>query len=335
MDFITDLPVSQGFSVILGVVDRFSKMGHFIPLKKLPSTPELAIIFIKEIEFKSKVSSLKLAPRFVGPFSVTRVINPMAYELALLHSWKVHRVFHKSLLKRYVVPPVHRVEGDSCLTVRFNSTGAEPKGEEAALHVPMEEEKTIRAFLGAEVKPMVTFTPDWGIIFQYESVTISCNVEFMAQENPRYHWSKDGKLLPHHHQRMIKLEPASEENGGTYQCWAKDLKSDPVRLDVVGVPLNLQAPPVIYLEEPLTLRCYSCYQRTNTTFFKNKTAIHFSVNDCELLFPSVDWSVAGSYSCSQQLFLGSKYKTFSASTIVSVRGTVEHWECADSVVKCL
>ncbi|XP_066428550.1 low affinity immunoglobulin gamma Fc region receptor III-A-like [Eleutherodactylus coqui] len=172
---------------------------------------------------------------------------------------------------------------------------------------------------GAEVKPMVTFTPDWRIIFQYESVTISCNVEFMAQENTRYYWSKDGKLLPHHHQRMIKLEPASEENGGSYQCWVKKLKSDPVRLDVVGAPLILQAPPVIYLEEPLTLRCHSRYQRTNTTFFKNKTAIHFSVNDCELLFPSVDWSVAGSYSCSQQLFLGSKYKTFSASTIVSVR----------------
>ena len=32
MDFITDLPKSQGKEVILVVVDRFTKYSHFIPL---------------------------------------------------------------------------------------------------------------------------------------------------------------------------------------------------------------------------------------------------------------------------------------------------------------
>uniref|UniRef100_A0A803JTE2 Integrase catalytic domain-containing protein n=1 Tax=Xenopus tropicalis TaxID=8364 RepID=A0A803JTE2_XENTR len=49
MDFIVDLPKSSELSTILVVVDRFSKMAHFVPLKKLPSAPILAKIFVREI----------------------------------------------------------------------------------------------------------------------------------------------------------------------------------------------------------------------------------------------------------------------------------------------
>ena len=37
MDFITDLPESEGATMILVVVDRFTKMAHFIPIKKQDS----------------------------------------------------------------------------------------------------------------------------------------------------------------------------------------------------------------------------------------------------------------------------------------------------------
>lgn len=33
LDFIEGLPKSEGYSVILGVVDRFTKYAHFLPLK--------------------------------------------------------------------------------------------------------------------------------------------------------------------------------------------------------------------------------------------------------------------------------------------------------------
>jgi hypothetical protein len=49
IDFITDLPESQLYNTILVVVDRFSKMAHFIPCTKNTSTYELAQMFINNI----------------------------------------------------------------------------------------------------------------------------------------------------------------------------------------------------------------------------------------------------------------------------------------------
>jgi hypothetical protein len=50
MDFITDLPESSGCDQLWVVVDRFTKMAHFIPLQKNGKTTEdLARIFAKEI----------------------------------------------------------------------------------------------------------------------------------------------------------------------------------------------------------------------------------------------------------------------------------------------
>ena len=42
MDFVMGLPVSKGNTTVLTVVDRFSKMAHFIALPKLPSAKETA-----------------------------------------------------------------------------------------------------------------------------------------------------------------------------------------------------------------------------------------------------------------------------------------------------
>uniref|UniRef100_A0A3P9HPM7 Gypsy retrotransposon integrase-like protein 1 n=1 Tax=Oryzias latipes TaxID=8090 RepID=A0A3P9HPM7_ORYLA len=49
LDFVTGLPPSQGSSVILTIVDRFSKAAQFIPLSKLPTATEMADILVHQV----------------------------------------------------------------------------------------------------------------------------------------------------------------------------------------------------------------------------------------------------------------------------------------------
>jgi transposase InsO family protein len=49
MDFITDLPKSEGYDTILVVIDRLTKMSHFIPCKKELNARQFAKLFMKEV----------------------------------------------------------------------------------------------------------------------------------------------------------------------------------------------------------------------------------------------------------------------------------------------
>ena len=71
LDFVTGLPPSEGNTVVLTVVDRFSKMGHFIPLPKLPSAKETAEVVLHHVfrlhGFPRDVVSDR-GPQFISKF---------------------------------------------------------------------------------------------------------------------------------------------------------------------------------------------------------------------------------------------------------------------------
>ena len=51
--------------------------------------------------------STKLAPKRYGPFTITKQINPVTYQLTLPATWQIHPMFHASLLSPYVETDAH------------------------------------------------------------------------------------------------------------------------------------------------------------------------------------------------------------------------------------
>ncbi|MCO5550674.1 hypothetical protein L7F22_004164 [Adiantum nelumboides] len=73
---------------------RIFKLGDKVFLRVKPKQSNLSLGKFK-----------KLSPRYCGPFEIIKVVSVQAYKLRLPPNFKVHDVFHVSLLKPYVSNP--------------------------------------------------------------------------------------------------------------------------------------------------------------------------------------------------------------------------------------
>jgi hypothetical protein len=95
-------------------VDRVYEVGD----KVLLST--------KYLNLKHREPSRKLLPKWIGPFEVVQVVGPVAYKLKMNPGWRVHPMFHVSLLELYredgrVQPPPPLVEMEGALEYEVES----------------------------------------------------------------------------------------------------------------------------------------------------------------------------------------------------------------------
>ena len=63
------------------------------------SVGELVLLSTRNLKMKGIPEKLK--KRFVGPFKIEQRIGQQAYKLLLPENWKIHPVFHVSLLKKW------------------------------------------------------------------------------------------------------------------------------------------------------------------------------------------------------------------------------------------
>ena len=80
----------------------------------------------------------KLAPIFYGPFEILEKKGPMEYELVLPSHVKVHKLFHASLLKKYVY--------DTKNVIDWSLLHAKPEGDFApkTLHILYKREVQLK-----------------------------------------------------------------------------------------------------------------------------------------------------------------------------------------------
>ena len=70
----------------------------------------------------------KMKPKREGPFTITDVLGPITYRLKLLTTWRIHNIFHATLLRPYkendiygtnfTEPPLELLEGEEVYKIK-------------------------------------------------------------------------------------------------------------------------------------------------------------------------------------------------------------------------
>ena len=76
-----------------------------------PPLPQYSIgdqVWLEGTHLKLPHQTIKLAPKWYGPFQIVKQINLVTYQLSLPITWQIHPVFHASLLSPYHKTKAHR-----------------------------------------------------------------------------------------------------------------------------------------------------------------------------------------------------------------------------------
>ena len=79
-------------------------LGNYYDRKRIeaPSFKEGDLVMLDGRNIRTKRPSKKLAPKNYGPFKILKKIGTRAYKLELHPRWRIHDVFHVSLLEPYI-----------------------------------------------------------------------------------------------------------------------------------------------------------------------------------------------------------------------------------------
>jgi hypothetical protein len=95
-------------------------------IKKVYKVGDKLLLSTKYLNLKHSEKSRKLLPKWIGPFEALQVVGPLVYKLKMNHGWRVHPVFHVSLLELYredgrVQPPPPPIEMEGALEYEVES----------------------------------------------------------------------------------------------------------------------------------------------------------------------------------------------------------------------
>jgi hypothetical protein len=100
-------------------VEAINRTAHQTPPPQFKVDQE---VWLEAKNLQLPYQTPKLAPKRHGPFCISKQVSPVAYQLQLPDAWKIHNVFHASLLTpyhetpqhgpNYIKPPPELIEGE-------------------------------------------------------------------------------------------------------------------------------------------------------------------------------------------------------------------------------
>ncbi|XP_048053127.1 5-hydroxyisourate hydrolase isoform X1 [Megalobrama amblycephala] len=94
---------------------RRRRMTADLRRSQAPNFQQGEKVLLSTWDIRMRLPCRKPSPRFIGPFTITRQINPVTYHLQLPPEYKTHPVFHVSLLKPHhpsVLPSTEPCEAE-------------------------------------------------------------------------------------------------------------------------------------------------------------------------------------------------------------------------------